>query len=202
MVNQALLSLFRLKYWVNCETRNTKISVYWHAQPHCQNYTWTETRDATWTKQNDAFEQQVFFIGLGLLHIDDNCGLILGFSWGAVLPLRWISMEWTRSHFNFPRYLTWRHDTIHTSSSDHLINAEGSFLQHASLSKFMPALVNGPKVFIPLDHFFELAVFISNNAISEFQGFSVTLEKWTDPSEWKTFGDNMSEYQPALTCSL
>ena len=50
-------------------------------------------------------------------------------------------------------------------------------LQHASLSKFMPALVIGPKVFIPLDHFFELAVrvavFISNDAFSEVQGFSV-----------------------------
>ena len=44
-------------------------------------------------------------------------------------------------------------------------------LQHASLSKFMPALVIGPKVFIPLDHFFELAVFISNDAFSEVQGF-------------------------------
>ena len=50
-------------------------------------------------------------------------------------------------------------------------------LQHAILSKFMPALVIGPKVFIPLDHFFELAVFISNDAFSEVQGFSVTLEK-------------------------
>ena len=75
-------------------------------------------------------------------------------------------------------------------------------LQHASLSKFMPALVIGPKVFIPLDHFFELAVFISNNAFSEVQGFSVTLEKWNDSSEWKIYGDNMSEYQPALICSL
>ena len=39
-----------------------------------------------------VFEQQIFFIGLGLPHIDDTCGLILGFfpryfSWGAVLPL-------------------------------------------------------------------------------------------------------------------
>ena len=48
-------------------------------------------------------------------------------------------------------------------------------LQHAILSKFMPALVIGPKIFIPLDHFFELAVFISNDAFSEVQGFSVTL---------------------------
>ena len=66
----------------------------------------------------------------------------------------------------------------------------------------MPALVIGPKVFIPLDHFFELAVFISNDAFSEVQGFFVTLEKWNDPSEWKIYGDNMSEYQPALICSL
>ena len=58
-------------------------------------------------------------------------------------------------------------------------------LQHASLSKFMPALVIGPTVFILLDHFFELAVFISNDAFSEVQGFSVTLEKWNDSSEWK-----------------
>ena len=26
-----------------------------------------------------VFEQQIFFIGLGLPHIDDTCGLILGF---------------------------------------------------------------------------------------------------------------------------
>ena len=31
-------------------------------------------------------------------------------------------MEWTRSHINFPKYLTWRHDdTIRTVSFDHLI---------------------------------------------------------------------------------
>ena len=92
--------------------------------------------------------------------IDDTCGLILGFSWGAALPLRWISIEWTRSHSNFPRYLTWRHDTIRTFSPDHLINAEGPFLQQANLSMFMPALVIGPKVFILLDHFFELFLFL------------------------------------------
>ena len=101
--------------------------MYWHAQTHSQNCT-RKTRDAMHAM---VFEQQIFFIGLGLPHIDDTCGLILGFfprffSWGAVLPLRWISMEWTRSHLNFPRYLTWRHDMIRTVSSNHLINAEGS----------------------------------------------------------------------------
>ena len=54
-------------------------------------------------------------------------------------------------------------------------------LQHESLSKFKTALVIGPKVFIPLDHFFELAVFISNDAFSEVQGFfcNVGEMKWS-----------------------
>ena len=64
---------------------------------------------------------------------------------------------------------------IRTFSSDHLINAEGSSTRKSV--KVQPALVIGPKVFIPLDHFFELAVFISNDAFSEVQGFFVTLEK-------------------------
>ena len=111
-------------------------------------------------------------------------------------------MEWTRSHFNFPKYLTWRHDdTIRTVSFDHLINADCRRVISSTRKSVKVHACPGhwSKSFYSVGSFLWNVV-ISNDAFSEVRGFFVTLEKWNDPSEWKIFGDNMSEYQSAFTC--
>ena len=115
-------------------------------------------------------------------------------------------MEWTRSHFNFPKYLTWCHDdTIRRPfhSITWLMPKDHFFITRKSVKHVKVHTCPGHwfKSFYSVGSFLWNVV-TSNDAFPEVWGFSVTLEKWNDPSEWKTFGDNMSEYQPAFTCSL
>ena len=115
-------------------------------------------------------------------------------------------IEWTRSHFKNPKIfnVTSWHDTHSFIRSLDLCRRVISSTRKSVKVHACPGHWHWSKSFYSVGSFL-WTVFILNDAFSEVRGFSVTLVKWNDPSEWKTFGDNICQninlHSPAV-CTI